>query len=132
MGSIYDYIQSAAETVDMPLCELQDSSKYTVELINDADAKKTKGGYTLLRAKTTRPKRRKFSTGFTYLTEEQRAQLEEFWGAIGSGSKAFYWTRPIIGDRLRVIFSEGESLQFKYVGIGGNHYWDCDFTIEET
>lgn len=108
----------------------QDSSLYSVEL-EDASLKTTmEGGYVVSRAKHTRPARKTFHSGFTFITDADRATLETFYGTtVRGGSVVFDWQDPPSLAIYQVRFVG--PLQFKYVGRGDTRRWDVTFALEQ-
>lgn len=105
-----------------PLASRQDSSKYKRSAEDPAIKSETDGGYVVSRPKFTRAPRKKYTTGFTNLSNTERAELEAFWDTVKGGSNMFDWEDPIDGTLKTVRFTK--PLSFEYAGIGGNHRWD--------
>lgn len=83
---------------------------------------KVEGGYVFTRPRFTRRPRRSFTTGFTNISDADRALLENFWNDTKGGSSAFAWTHPFTNEVIQVRFKKG--FDFSYVGIGHSHRWD--------
>jgi len=100
----------------------EDSKYFEVSQEDPAIRTSTDGGYQLTRPRYTRRPRRVFKTGFTQISEADRALLETFWNTQLGGSKSFTWTIPTTLEEVTVRFEE--EMDFKYKGVGGTHYFD--------
>lgn len=107
----------------------EDSAKYQEILDNPAIVVESDNGYAFSRPRYTRRARRDFTTGFTHLTDIQKQTLEQFYVDRMGGVEPFYYELPVTKDMVAVRFTD--KLTFKYVGMGGVHLWDVDFTIKE-
>jgi phage-related protein len=111
--------------------EEQDSKKFSQELEDPSMQSELEGGYVVSRARHTRAPRRTWSSGFTYIKQAGKAELEAFWNEVRGGSVIFQWRNPQDGQDYLVRFKGGSSLKFTYVGAGTNYRWDVGFTVEE-
>lgn len=111
------------------LSRSQDSKNLSIELEDKALKTEMEGGYVVTRAKHTRKPRRKFTSGFSQLTDADKATLENFWDAVGGGSVIFDWTEPSSNTVYKVRFAA--PLAFKYTGVGGTNRWDVTFTLDQ-
>lgn len=108
----------------------EDSSKFSITREDPTVRTNTDGGYIYTRPRYTRTPSRTFTTGFTFVTEEQRQILEAFWNAQRGGSDAFTYTLPTTGVESIVRFKG--PYRERYVGIGPNFRWNIeDVTLEE-
>lgn len=104
------------------MAEKEDSAYFSQELEDNTIRSETEGGYEFTRPRSTRAPRSSFTTGFTHITQADKAILEAFYKDKRAGASIFTWTNPTNGEELDVRFSG--PLQFKYVGMGGTHLWD--------
>lgn len=103
----------------------QDSAYFKVTQADPSMRTPTEGGYVYTRPRFTRRPRRTFVTGFTNISEADRALLEQFWNDTRGGSLAFDWTHPISGEVISVRFAHQKPLEFEYAGIGHWRRWNC-------
>lgn len=114
----------------LPLCEKQDSAKYSEVTEDPSMSLETEGGYTYTRPRYTRRPRKTWTIGFTDLTNEEKESLSEFYNTVKGGSEAFYWTHPI--DKKDIVVRLGSQIKFNYTGVGTTYRWDTDqITIKE-
>lgn len=113
------------------LSQGQDSKFYSVVRENVAMKTKMEGGYVVSRARHTRTPRRTFTTGFSNLTNADRASLESFWDTVRGGSVIFDWTDPVSNVAIPVRFAGDSGLTWKYEGVGYTRLWSVQFTLEE-
>jgi hypothetical protein len=113
--------------LNFPLADIQDSKYYSVTSEDVAIKSKMEGGYVVSRPRHTRKARKTFRTGFSDLSSDQKATLEVFWDSVSGGSVIFLWLNPVDNASYQVRFTK--PMEFKYVGAGGHHRWDCP-TIE--
>lgn len=107
----------------------QDSKFYTVSHENPAVRSKMEGGYVVSRARFTRTPRRMFTTGFTDISNADKAALETFWDTKKGGSVSMVWVDPVLSESIVVRFTK--PLSFNYTGLGGTHLWTVQFELEE-
>lgn len=88
--------------------------------IDNALKSSTDGGYVLSRPRYTRSPLRKFTTGFSDLTEAEKESLLTFFNTYGT-YQIFQYTHPITAVQYDVRF-EAPPLP-KYIGRGGFHFW---------
>jgi phage-related protein len=113
----------------LPSGSLPDSSKFEIELEDNTVSEELEGGYTITRARTTRRGRRIYKVGFTFITEADRAALEQFWETTSGNALIFVWTNPQDNVQQNVRFKG--TLSFKYVGRLSEQRWDCDFKVQQ-
>jgi len=97
------------------LAAIQDSKYLTIEYEDKAVKGEVEGGYTHTRPRHTRRPRRKFTTGFTEITQAEFNLLEAFYDQVGTYTK-FDWTNPATGEVFVVRFDK--QLKAKYEGMG--------------
>jgi hypothetical protein len=129
----------------------EDSKLYSVELEDPSIGGNTDGGYVITRAKYTRKPRRKFKSGFTMMTQEDKGKLETFYELVRGGSAIFTWVDPsavipvfdplaIVDPLLPVIDYLALAtyqvrfvgpLAFSYSGVGPTRRWDVEFSMAQ-
>lgn len=110
-----------------PFNDIQDS-KFFGEMPEDPAVRvEIEGGYEITRPRFTRSPRRVYTSGHTMLTNAQKLTLSAFWDTVKGGSVVFDWTHPTTAVVYAVRFTK--QVTFKYVGVGGVHYWDCQFEV---
>lgn len=114
---------------DFPLEGQQDSKYYGVEAEDPAVRSDMEGGYVASRPRFTRTPRKTFTTGFTSISNADRATLEAFWDAKKGGAVVFTWLNPVDGTTHTVRFKE--PMTFKYAGLGGVHLWNVTSIVLE-
>jgi hypothetical protein len=87
------------------------------------------GGYVVSRARTTRPPRTTFTSGFTSINENDFQTLQAFYTSVAGGSVIFAWTDPVTNAVFNVRFMD-KKLNFKYTGIGPTRLFDVQFTLQ--
>lgn len=102
----------------------EDSSKFSVSIEDNTVRSEMEGGYEFTRPRTTRAPRKEFTTGFTHISESDRALLESFYLAQRAGASSFTYTDFTTSTEYTVRFV-GE-MKFKYVGQGVAKLWDVD------
>jgi hypothetical protein len=101
----------------------KEDSKYRSERQADpAIRKEVEGGYVLTRPRYTRAPRKTFTTGFTHISETDKAALQTFYSSKKGGSDSFTWADPVTGTVYSVRFV-GQP-EFTYVGRGPTFLWD--------
>jgi len=103
------------------LSKAEDSSFFKVEYEDPSMKVEMDGGYTLSRARHTRTPRRMFTTGFSYLTDAERATLETLYQNMRGGSSSFIWTNPVSLEEVTVRFDG--AINFDYAGMGDTVLW---------
>ncbi len=73
----------------------------------------TEGGYKITRARTTRPPRRTFTTGWELLSNQEKKTLLDFQKSVGVTNIPFTWEHPVDGEVFIVRFIE--RIQFSYI-----------------
>src|SRR4051812_39783284 len=119
---VFPYILSTGEE--------QDSKKFSVEFEDPAIRSDMEGGYVYSRARFTRQPRRTWTTGYTFIKQQGKVDIQTFWNTVRGGSVIFQWRNPQDGLDYLVRFVGG-SLKFNYVGAGTNYRWDVSFSVEE-
>lgn len=107
----------------------QDSKHFTVTQQDNSVSTTTEDGYVVSRPRSTRLPGREFSTGFTEISNADKALLEAFWQSVKGNADIFTWDDPTTGQTLNVRF-KGQA-DYRYVGIGGNHQWNVIFKLQE-
>ena len=105
-----------------PLASKQDSKYYEVIPEDPSISTGMEGGYDYSRPRFTRTPRKSYKTGFTHLTNADRAIIQAFWDLNMGGSDSFTWTDPVDLQEKTVRFDG--PLSFKYAGVGGTHRWN--------
>lgn len=118
-----------ADPIFPTLSRGQDSKAMSVELEDKAMKTEMDGGYVVSRAKHTRKPRRKFTSGFSQLTDADKTALEDFWDLVGGGSVIFDWLNPSNNTVYKVRFAA--PISFKYSGMGGTNRWDVTFSLDQ-
>lgn len=111
------------------LTKIQDSKFHNVSHEDPAMRSKMEGGYVMSRARFTRTPRRTFTTGFTDISNADKAALEAFWHTKQGGSVSMIWVDPVSSESVVVRFTK--PLNFAYTGLGGTHLWTVQFDLEE-
>lgn len=111
------------------LIETPDTSKYSYEVEDKAIKTEIEGGYVSSRARHTRPPRRTFKVGYTYIRDSDLTILDNFYVSMGGGSDDFTWTNPSNNIVYTVRFKT--PLSVKFAGRLGNRRWDVTFDLEE-
>ncbi len=112
-----------------PAIVKEDSSKFKIEFEDKAIRSETEGGYVYTRPRHGRDARRKFSTGFTDIDAEQKTELVKFLQLHGT-YLIFDYLIPDTGEQ--VVVRLDAPFSFDYVGVGGNHRYNChDVTFTE-
>lgn len=109
----------------------EDSAKFSVHTENPSHGEEMEGGYVYTRPSFTRKPRKTFITGFTYITQAQKGDFDDFWTAALGGSASFTYTDPTNATEYTVRFTLKMQPEYRYVGIGGNHRWDIDGVMLE-
>jgi len=107
-----------------------DSSKFETSKTDPAMKADMDGGYTVTRARFTRKPRKIFKCGFTMISGADKGVLDDFWDAARGGARSFEWLCPMDGIKYQVRFDSTE-MTFTYRGAGGNHFWDCSFSLKQ-
>lgn len=85
---------------------------------------KSEDGYVFSRPRTTRRPRRIFTTGYTNITDADKAAVQAFWDSVQGRSEAFIWVHPTTGENINVRFAM-KQLSFDYAGWrADSHRWD--------
>jgi hypothetical protein len=117
---------------DFPTLSTQQDQKFYDEVPEDTGMKaETDGGYEITRPRHTRRGRLSFSTGFTNISDADKAALLSFYNSVGTFNM-FNWTRPTGGAAIVVRFVKPPKFKYSHaVNTGGvvSHRWDTD-TIE--
>jgi phage-related protein len=111
------------------LSQDQDSRFFTEKRENPAIRTELEGGYVQTRARHTRTPRRTWTTGFSELTDADRAALNTFWDQVAGGSRAFTWRHPVTLANHTVRFAA--EVSFKYTGHFTRYRWEAQITLEE-
>lgn len=111
----------------------QDSRYYDMQPENPAMGSEMEGGYVFTRPRFTRTPRKRFKTGFTDITQDDRLILESFWNEVKGSSNAFLWTDPTDGRVYNVRFPlDYPGFRFVYKGFGETRRYDVpDIQLEE-
>lgn len=109
----------------------EDRALYSKELEDAALTTPMEGGYVVSRAKHTRTPRATFTSGFTFITDAERATLEAFYEQVRGGSVVFDWTDPIASPSKVYQVRFVGPLKFDYKGKGNTHRWDVRFTLQQ-
>jgi hypothetical protein len=102
--------------------EFKEDSKFrNVTTPDQAIRNEMEGGYAVTRPRYTRSPPKTFVTGFTNITETEKAQIEAFWELKRGGSAAFTWLDRVT-NITHIVRFKGD-LKFTYAGMGGTHRW---------
>lgn len=107
----------------------QDSQYFSMKQDDPAIRAKAEGGYEFSRPRFTRRPRRTFTTGFSYITDDDRAVLEQFWNDVKGGSHAFDWEHPISKELILVRFTK--PIDYAYAGVGRTYLWHVKMELKE-
>lgn len=103
----------------------QDSAKFSERHAEDpAIQTKMEGGYTITRPRFTRRPRRRFTTGFTDLTNAQKLELQAFYDLMKGSSNSFNYSHPVDATVFLVRFEPGSIPAYSYRGMGYTVRWD--------
>ena len=74
-----------------------------------------------------------FTTGFTDISNEDKAVLEQFYRIdTRGGTLAFNWVDPTTSETILVRFKPKSPISFDYAGIGSNMRWNApEIVLEE-
>jgi phage-related protein len=111
------------------MIEKEDSQYFSVEHRDNTISSTTEDGYEITRPRGTRAPGRDFESGFTEITNADKALLESFWESVRGTANIFTWNDPTTNQTLSVRFQG--TFGFKYIGIGGTHRWNLQFKLRE-
>lgn len=100
----------------------EDTSFFHHTVKDDVMRAETDGGYEFTRPRNTRPPLKIFKTGFTDLTDTERALLQAFYNA--NRALPFTWTDWTDGAEYTVRFAK--PIGFRYIGAGSTRRWNTD------
>jgi len=100
----------------------EDASRYSETLESNAIKEKSEGGYTITRPRYKQKRRRIFETGFTNLTDAEKAELQDFEESVGATIEPFYWRNPRT-QQLHLV-QLIEPMKFSYAGFGKSARWN--------
>ena len=101
----------------------KEDSKYRSDKQADPSMRKeTDGGYVVTRARYTRAPRKTFTTGFTGISQADKAAFMAFWDSKKGGADYFTWKDPVTNTVYTVRFAG--TPEFKYEGFGSTFLWD--------
>lgn len=120
----------AAKPVTPKFSTGEDSKNFSLEYEDPSMVSKMDGGYVVSRAKFTRPPRRTWTSGYTSISNSDKAILENFYKSVMGGAVIFDWTSPQDGQVYQVRFVGG-SLKFRYTGVGTSQLWDVTYQVQE-
>lgn len=104
------------------LAGLEDSKYFEQEVADPAQRTEVDGGYTLTRPRYTRTPRKSWKTGFTDLTDTEKAEFDAFWDTQRGGSNSFTYLNPADAVTYTVRFVG--TPRIKYSGMGPLRRWD--------
>jgi hypothetical protein len=107
----------------------QDSRFYEVVLEDVGMKSPLDGGYVASRPKHTRRPRRSFKTGYSKISNADRATLEAFYTQTLGSSIIFEWCDPVECFTYQVRFAG--PMSFKYVGMGVSQLWEAQIQLEQ-
>jgi hypothetical protein len=108
--------------ITMGFTALEDSKYFQDTPIDASLSYETDGGLLITRRRYTRGAGRNIVTGFTALSQANKALLDTFYANQGGGSAQFTYVHPLTNENLQVRFS-GE-YKTAYKGRGGLWIWD--------
>lgn len=111
-----------------PLPTKQDAAKFGFEQEDVGMKSQMEGGYVLTRPRHTRTPRRTWTTGFTDLSNTDKATIEAFVNTHGT-HLAFDYTIPVEDILVNVRFKEIP--KYDYKGFGENLRWNIEMALEE-
>jgi hypothetical protein len=131
--SIFAITSQISQPGDFPpgSLALQEDSKYYSEKQADPVMRsEAEGGYIITRARYTRKPRKTFTTGFTGITNAEKALIQDFWDTKMGGTEQFTWKNRA-NDILYTVRFNGQP-SFTYVGAGKLSRWDVsNITLEQ-
>lgn len=104
------------------LAGLEDSKNFDEEQANPVMRHEVEGGYTITRPRYTRLPRKTWTTGFTDLTDAQKAEFTTFWDLKKGGAASFTYLNPADNVTYTVRFVGQPKI--KYTGMGPLRRWD--------
>jgi phage-related protein len=113
---------------DVGFVEKEDSRFFSVVFEDNTIRADTEGGYETSRPRFTRRTRKTFTTGFTEMSQDDYAIIEEFWEEFG-GSKAFAWVNQTNGITYSTRFTKAPTIS--YVGVGSYRAYNVEMELKE-
>lgn len=101
----------------------EDSAKFGLTYEDVGIRSSMEGGYVLTRPRHTRRPRRTWTTGFTDLSDANKATFESFFNEHGT-FKVFTYTVKTTNEVVQVRFASVPDLDYK--GYGGNFRWNIN------
>lgn len=111
------------------LAGLEDSKHFKQEQADPAMRQEVDGGYTITRPRYTRIPRKTWTTGFTDLTDAQKAEFDTFWETQRGGSNSFTYLNPADAVTYTVRFKGVPKVI--YTGMGPLRRWDITGIVLE-
>lgn len=111
---------------DFPVANQQDQSKFATQYEEKTISSEVEGGAALSRPRTSRRARKTFKTGWTWISNADKALIDAFIETHGM-FLSFNYTDPTTGTvhvvRLQAI------PEFKQVGKGAVYRWNSDDVV---
>lgn len=112
-----------------PLATKQDSEQFGFEQEDTGMRTEMEGGYVLTRPRHLRNPRRTWKTGFTNLSDTDKATFESFYNTNGT-FQSFTYSLPVSGTNVTVRFKSPP--KYDYKGFGATLRWNVtDIFLEE-
>lgn len=111
---------------EIPHLDKMDSAKFAEALEENVQKHETEGGYTATRPRFRRAPRRKFTIGWTYVTDAVKTAIQSFYSTNG-GHTAVEFRHPVTNEVVTVRMETPVS--FEYQGWGDNALWTLE-TLE--
>jgi hypothetical protein len=101
----------------------KEDSRYRSETQADpAIRQEIEGGYVVTRPRYTRAPRKTFKTGFTDISQTDKAAFQTFYDSKKGGSESFTWADPVTATVYTVRFVGTPEIQ--YAGRGPSFRWN--------
>jgi len=115
---------------DFPtISKLEDSKNFSENQQDPTITSEAEGGYVFRRARFTRIPRKTFTTGFTDITDADKATLQASYDTNMGGSEAMSYTHPTNATVYSVVYAE--PMMFAYAGLGDRHRWNVTIKLEQ-
>lgn len=109
---------------DTGFLSVEDSKAFKDNRIANSIRHESQGGLMITRKRFTGNLGRKIETGFSFITQTDKALLDAYFVKVSGTDIKFIYIHPITGESLTVLF---ESVwQPVYVGLGINLRWDIN------
>lgn len=107
----------------------EDSSLFKENIEDQSKTVSSDNGYSYSRPRYTRRARRKFTTGFTEIDNDQKQELSDFYYDRMGGSEPFIYVHPVTRENINCKFDG--ALDFDYIGHGETYRWSIELRLKE-